>query len=124
MRVCASLDDARTLSGVVAIEAGSQIVAYMQGDALPSHLQPPPPSTVPLEVTMRQARLALAQVGKLAAVSTVIAGMTEPQKTATQIWWEYSGTVQRSQPLVGQLGTAIGLTPAEVDQLFITASTL
>jgi hypothetical protein len=75
-------------------------------------------------VTMRQARLALLQVGKYADVSTAIASMPEPQKTAATIEWEYASTVERSSAFVASMATALGLTEAEMDSLFVLAASL
>lgn len=95
--------------------------AYAPGEALPT---PPTAPYVPAEVTMRQARLALLQAGKLAAVDAAINGMSEPQKTAARIEWEYSGTVKRQQPLVLALAPALGLTAAQLDALLVAAESL
>jgi uncharacterized protein YbdZ (MbtH family) len=78
----------------------------------------------PKEVTMRQARLALLQAGLLDRVTATIAGMPSPQKQAAEIEWEYSNSLKRSQPLVTQLGAALGLDAAALDLLFSTASKL
>lgn len=75
-------------------------------------------------VTMRQARLALLQAGKLADVDTAIASLSEPQRSAAQIEWNYSKTVERSSAFVSQLGTMLGLSEADIDNLFATAATL
>lgn len=82
------------------------------------------PPKAPTEVTMRQARLALADAGLLPAVDAAIEGMQEPQKTAARIEWEYSGTVQRNKPLVLALAPALGLTETQLDELFVRAATL
>jgi hypothetical protein len=82
------------------------------------------PVSVPHEVTMRQARLALAAAGKLAAVDAAIASLSEPQKSAAQIEWEYSAAVRRTQPLVLALAPAIGLSDEQLDALFIQAAAL
>lgn len=80
---------------------------------------------VPAEVTMRQARLALATVGLLDAVTEAISEIADPaQKKAAQIEWEYSATVRRQQPLVLALAPALGLDSASIDQLFISAAAL
>lgn len=78
----------------------------------------------PKEVTMRQARLALLQVGLLDKVTAAIAGMPSPQKQAAKIEWEYSNSLKRSQPLVTQLAAALGLDTVKLDELFLTASKL
>lgn len=80
----------------------------------------PPP--VPVEVTMRQARLALLAAGKLTLVDSAIAAMPEPQKSAALIEWEYSNAVQRHNGFVAALGPALGMTSADIDALFIAAS--
>lgn len=100
---------------------GQQYLVYQPGDALPLESKQ---SAVPQEVTMRQARLALNAIGKLSAVDAAIAAMPEPTKTQAQITWEFSSMVQRSQPLVLSLGSALGLSSADIDQLFVTADTL
>ena len=80
--------------------------------------------TVPPEVTMRQARLALLGAGVLSAVDTAINAMPEPQRSAARIEWEYSGAVQRHNGFVAALGPALGLSSAQIDGLFIAASKL
>lgn len=96
-----------------ATDAG--VVAYLAAQA---------EAAKPKEVTMRQARLALLQAGLLDSVITAIAGMPSPQKQAAEIEWEYSNSLKRSQPLVIQLGAALGLDTAKLDELFLTASKL
>jgi hypothetical protein len=80
---------------------------------------------VPPSVTMRQARQALYLAGKLSAVDTAIAAISDPtQQQLASLWWNYSNEVFRDNPLVSSLGAAIGLQPADIDQLFVTARTL
>lgn len=86
--------------------------------------QPVPVVSVPAAVTMRQARLALLQAGKLSAVNAAIAGMSGVQGDAARIEWEFSNEVQRAQPLVAALAPVIGMSSAQLDQLFITAAGL
>lgn len=90
-------------------------------------VQRPPvvvPPVVPQVVTMRQARLALLGAGLLDTVTTQIAALPSPQKEAATIEWEYSQEVHRSKELVCVLAPMLGLTDAQIDQLFITAATL
>lgn len=79
---------------------------------------------VPKVVTMRQARLALLGAGLLDTVTTQIATLPSPQKEAATIEWEYSQEVHRNKELVGVLAPMLGLTGAQIDQLFIAAATL
>lgn len=75
---------------------------------------------VPEFVTMRQARLALLSVGKLAAVESAI----QQAGDAAKIEWEYAQELRRDHPLVSAMGSALGLPAAELDQLFVQAATL
>ena len=77
-----------------------------------------------VSVTMRQARLALLQVGHLANVQPAIDALPEPHRSAAAIEWEYSQTVERNRPFVLTLGEALGLTDEDLDALFTLASTL
>mgnify|MGYP000216882619 CR=1 FL=1 len=86
--------------------------------------RPPLPPVVPAAVSMRQARLALLQAGKLGEVNALIAGLPGPSGDAARIEWEFSNEVRRQQPLVLQLGPGIGLDAAGLDQLFIVAQGL
>lgn len=93
-------------------------------ESLSDYVPPTTVETVPQEVTMRQARLALLAAGKLAGVEAAIASMPEPHKTAASIEWEYSNALQRNNPFVSQLGAALGLDDAGIDALFVEASKL
>lgn len=75
---------------------------------------------VPQSVTMRQARLALAATELLATVNAVVAQADE----ATQIEWEFAATVDRGWPTLIALQGALGLTDAQIDDLFVLAATL
>lgn len=75
-------------------------------------------------VTMRQARLALHQAGKLSLVDDAIALIPEPDKSLISIEWEYASTVERTSPWMSTMGAALGLSDDELDQLFETARTL
>jgi hypothetical protein len=88
--------------------------------------QPVPPELVviPPMVSMRQARLALLQAGRLADVDAAIAALPSPAKEAAQIEWEYAIEVKRDSQLVTQLAPALGLDDAALDALFIAAAAL
>lgn len=75
-------------------------------------------------VTMRQARLALAQQGLLQTVEDAIALIPEPDKSIVSIEWEYSATVERSSSWVSVLAPALGLSDEQMDDLFKLAKTL
>jgi len=73
---------------------------------------------------MRQARRALLNAGLLTTTNAAIAGMVGAEGGAARIDWEYSQVVMRNWPLVAALMPILGLTRAQVDQLFITANNL
>ncbi len=77
-----------------------------------------------LVVTMRQARLALAQENKLQLVEDAIALIPEPDKTTISIEWEYASTVERLSPWIDTMASALGMTDVEMDSLFELAATL
>lgn len=77
-----------------------------------------PPAPVPLSVPAVNGKLALAQAGLLPTIKTMMAGADD----ATQIWWDASTEFQRSHPMVIGIGTALGLTSAQIDDLFRAAA--
>ena len=88
---------------------------------------PPPPGPingVPQAVTKRQGRQALVLAGKLSLVQQAIDALPEPQRTLMQIEWDDSTEFHRQRPSLIQLGTAIGLTSQDIDNLFIQAAAL
>lgn len=110
------------LPGLVAAQGNEGIGWGYDGQYFTAPTQAP--AIVPQEITMRQARLALHEAGLLSNVSTAIASLSEPAKTKAQIEWEYSNALQRDNPFVTTLGTALGLSSDDIDNLFITASGL
>ncbi|MBA4009086.1 MAG: hypothetical protein C0486_09950 [Erythrobacter sp.] len=84
-----------------------------------------PPVPVPQSVTMRQARLALLEMGLSGAVTAAIKAIPDPkQREAALVTWEYSAAVERDNPLIEMLGPALGLSGAALDDLFRLAATL
>ena len=85
----------------------------------------PPAPAVPQAVTRRQARQALLLAGLLDNVPAAIETIPDPiARRMAQIEWEDSLEFVRSRPLVVQIGAALSLDGAALDQLFITASSL
>jgi len=75
----------------------------------------------PKTVTMRQARLALLQAGLLATVDTAIANGSDE---AMKIEWDYATSIERNWSSLIALTTAMGMTSEQLDDLFLSASTL
>lgn len=124
MIILASARDPLPASAIRAeLQPDGRVLVYMPGDTLPPD-PPPGPPPVPSEATMRQARLALLGAGLLDDVTAAIDALPEPTRTAARIEWEYSTTVQRHRGLVQQLSTALGMSAAQLDALFIAAAAI
>ncbi len=105
-------------------EWGSPELVEMTPEEVEAHLNPPPaPPSVPRSITMRQARLCLHKHGMLAGVQPAIDALPEPDRTAAQIEWEYSSTVER-HGFVLTIAQALGISDEQLDALFIEAATL
>lgn len=79
---------------------------------------------VPQKVTMRQARLALHNAGKLVDVEVAINALLEPSRTSARIEWDFSSEVHRDKEFVVMMGAALGLSNAQLDDLFVQAALL
>lgn len=108
----------------VADDAFVTIGATYEGGQFVNPQPQVPVPTVPQSVTMRQARLALLQAGKLADVNDAIVALPSPQREAAQIDWEFAATVDRHSPTVDLLAQALSLNDAALDELFTTAAGL
>jgi hypothetical protein len=119
---------------IEAIEAAGHMIYQLDGEwvasdpvavqAIIDAYQPAPPP-VPQQVTMRQARIALIQLGLFDKVEAALAAIPDPiQRKVAQQTWEYSAAVERFNPLIVMLAPALGLTAGQVDDLFRLAATL
>jgi hypothetical protein len=86
----------------------------------------PQPVPVPASVDNAQARMALIQSGiAIATVDAAIAAIPDAvEREIAYTQWEYRATVRRDSELLVSLGTAIGLTSEQIDDLFRLAATL
>lgn len=103
---------------------GEYLVTPLPGGGEVRELMPVMAPLVPQSVTMRQARLALHAHGLLASVQPAINALSEPARSKAQIEWDYSNGLERQNPFVATLGTALGLDAAALDALFVEASQL
>ena len=92
----------------------------VEADTITWPAPPVPPVPVPTSVTMRQARLALLAAGLLDMVDAAIMGAGP----AAKIEWDYATEVQSASGLVPAMATALGMTDAQIDALFVQAATL
>jgi len=72
----------------------------------------------PTSVSPAQARLALLSAGLLDQVEAIVAAADVP----TQIAWNNASVIERNSPTVAALAGALGLTEAQLDDLFTTAA--
>lgn len=80
---------------------------------------------VPQVVTRRQARQALLLAGRLQDVQPAIDAIADPvQRGMVQIEWDDSQEFQRTRATLIALATAIGMTEADLDNLFTQAAQL
>jgi hypothetical protein len=88
-------------------------------DYLPEHAAAVYAESVPVEITMRQAVLALREAGYLAAVETWVANLDGE----LEIYWNRSLTIKRDHAFVSAAQAELELTDEEMDQLFMLAAT-
>lgn len=82
-------------------------------------------ASVPASVTRRQAKQALLLKGLLANVQPAIAAIPDAaQRAMIQIEWDDSQVFDRDRPALIALGSALGLSDIQLDNLFIEASQL
>lgn len=84
-------------------------------------MQPPMP-----KLTARQLRLGLVTNGiTLSSVEATIAAIPDDtDREVAMIEWEYASEFDRGHHLILQVGTALGLTEAQIDSMWMAASTL
>lgn len=77
------------------------------------------------DVTPRQMRQALVLSGvSMTQIEDALATLPEPTKTLATIEWEYSTMFLRANPLVTTVGTMLGWTEEQLDDLWRLAATL
>ncbi len=82
-------------------------------------------ASVPASVTRRQAKQALLLNDLLGNVQPAIDAIPDPtQRAMIQIEWDDSQEFERNRPALIALGSALGLTSAQLDDLFIGAAQL
>ena len=96
---------------------GSQIVQLTAEEEAAIAATPQP---VPAEVPQWQARRALLAAGLLTAVEAAVAAASQD----IQITWEYAPNIVRNSPFIAALAPALGLTDAQIDDLFRAAAAI
>lgn len=78
------------------------------------------PPAIPYAVSPFQAQAALDEIGKLAQVEALMTDPATPKKT--KMAWNKATEFRRTSPTVLAMAQAIGLTSAQLDDLFIRAA--
>lgn len=91
-------------------QQGDAILAAFDWDAEP----------VPQIVTPLQARRALRQTGRLAAITESLESAGEETREA----WEYATEIRRDDPILAGMAASLGMTGEQIDDLFRLAVTL
>lgn len=83
-----------------------------------------PPKIIP-DVTPRQIRIALLMSGvNEADIDAALDSLPEPTKTTAKIEWQYSISFSRANALVGIVGSMLGWSDEQLDDLWLLASGL
>jgi len=100
-----------------------ELTSKQQADLLSSFA--PAEASLP-SLTARQLRLGLVTHGiDLSDVDAAIAGIDDPQdKAKAKIEWEYASIFERDHPLIAEVGAVLGLTEAQIDEMWQNASSL
>lgn len=115
-------DDMATATSLGATE----IVSVPEGEDFPVNVpgygyhevEPPLPPGVPSPISRMQARVALAQLGKLDLIDAFFDDPTQPLTPAQREYWKSALEFHRGHPLIAQFGPMLGWTDSQIDNLF------
>lgn len=77
---------------------------------------------VPQEISLWQFRAVLKLMNLFDKVNIIIDQLPYPLKSITKEQWEYGNIVQRNHPVIVQLGSELGLSSSQIDDIFKTAN--
>lgn len=103
------------MASAMASVSGEQSRLWVDGPVI--RILPAPVSAAPTEITPAQAKIALSRAGKLAAVEAAVTAAGGE----TRIWWNGALSFRRDHPAITAMGTAVGLSSADLDNLFTAA---
>lgn len=87
------------------------------------YVAPPPEPVVPVvptSVSPRQIRQALTRTNLRTQVESAVASGDQDLKD----WWEFATSFERSNIHVIEMGQALGVSPTQLDDLFVLAASL
>ena len=108
------------------VDGGALYESALNGDFGPiaEYVPPPPaPPQVPQQVTRAQGKVVLIQMGLWSQVVAYVEAIEDPLQWAIAEVAVYETLHwQRNSPFLNQAATALGITQAQMDELFIAAS--
>ena len=104
-----------------AVALRAELRAYLPPYPAP---EPPPEVIIPQRITARQAKLALLDAGLLDDVDAIIEALPANVRAHVRIEWDRATHNERGSQVTQMVATALGLTSAQVDALFVAAAAL
>lgn len=94
---------------------------YSVVDGIPvqTYVTEPAPVAVPGEITPFQARMALDQLGLYDMIESYVATLPRQDQWA----WQYANTIHRDNAIIASGAAALGLTEAQIDEIFVLGMT-
>ncbi len=111
---------------VIDVITGEAVVVELTQEEIAA-LPPPAPAPVPREVTNFQARALLMNMPGSAAGRSLFQDVDDTLRALGGVeWqaWEYTTIFPRNSQLIATLAAQIGLTDAQIDQMFIAAAAI
>ncbi|MBV5329133.1 MAG: hypothetical protein JZU65_16150, partial [Chlorobium sp.] len=93
-----------------------------QGNEAEPYIEPQPP--IPQSITPRQGRIMLSRAGLLDTVKELLANKTGQAGVEARIEFETAAQWERDWPLLLSASSEVGLTNAQVDQMFVDGAKL
>ena len=125
-RLVSESHDGPVPDGHIAFDSFAAMDAWKAAhpDLMPQPTAPPEP--VPESVTLRQFLMQADRTGLLLALEALKVNEAVPAQTRRDLHFflEYSNLIDRYHPLISQLAPIVGVTEAQVDDLFRAAARL
>lgn len=86
--------------------------------------RPAPPKRIPREILNWRAKAVLARMGLTDQIDGMIQAMPEPDRTVVSAAWHGNAALARKGATVTALAAALGLSEAQVDELFLSADAI